>query len=75
LLPREQFKKEEFGMTSPGLSKPRTARGGSFLRSLRRVVAHWRAIVLLLMPLPSSLPAMGFSTSGRTWKWFVSGFD
>ena len=36
-------------MTSPGLSKPRTARVGSFLRSLRRVVAHWRAIVLLLI--------------------------
>ena len=36
-------------MTSHGLSKPRTARVGSFLRSLRRVVAHWRAIVLLLI--------------------------
>ena len=36
-------------MTSPGLSKPRKARVGSFLRSLRRVVAHWRAIVLLLI--------------------------
>jgi uncharacterized protein len=36
-------------MTSPGLSKPQTARVGSFLRSLRRVVAHWRAIVLLLI--------------------------
>ena len=35
-------------MTSPGLSKPRTAKVGSFLRSLR-VVAHWRAIVLLLI--------------------------
>ncbi len=36
-------------MTSPGLSKPQTARVGSFLRSLRRVIAHWRAIVLLLI--------------------------
>jgi predicted MPP superfamily phosphohydrolase len=36
-------------MTSPGLSKPQTARVGSFLRSLRRVVAHWRPIVLLLI--------------------------
>ena len=36
-------------MTSPGLSKPQTARVGSFLRSVRRVVAHWRAIVLLLI--------------------------
>jgi uncharacterized protein len=36
-------------MTSPGLSKPQTSRVGSFLRSLRRVVAHWRAIVLLLI--------------------------
>jgi uncharacterized protein len=36
-------------MTSPGLSKPQTSRVGSFVRSLRRVVAHWRAIVLLLI--------------------------
>jgi uncharacterized protein len=36
-------------MTTPGLSKPQTARVGSFLRSLRRVVAHWRAIVVLLI--------------------------
>ena len=36
-------------MTSPGLSKPPSARVSSFLRSLRRVVAHWRAIVLLLI--------------------------
>src|SRR5229473_7890090 len=36
-------------MTSPGLSKPPSARVGSFLRSLRRVIAHWRAIVLLLI--------------------------
>jgi uncharacterized protein len=36
-------------MTSPGLSKPQTARVGSFLRSLRRVAAHRRAIVLLLI--------------------------
>src|SRR5229473_3951133 len=36
-------------MTSPGLSKPPSARVGSFLRSLRRVVVHWRAIVLLLI--------------------------
>jgi uncharacterized protein len=36
-------------MTSPGLSKPQTARVGSCLRSLRCVVAHWRAIVLLLI--------------------------
>ena len=39
-------------MTSPSLSKPQTAKVGSFLRFLRRVVAHWRAIVLLLI-LPS----------------------
>jgi predicted MPP superfamily phosphohydrolase len=36
-------------MTSPGLSKPQTTLVGSFLRSLRRVIAHWRAIVLLLI--------------------------
>jgi len=36
-------------MTSPSLSKPQTAKVGSFLRFLRRVVAHWRAIVLLLI--------------------------
>jgi len=36
-------------MTSPGLSKPQTARVAYFLRSLRRVVAHWRPIVLLLI--------------------------
>ena len=36
-------------MTSPDLSKPQTARVGSFLRSLQRIVAHWRAIVLLLI--------------------------
>src|ERR1700686_2010591 len=48
LLLREQFKKEG-GMTSPSLSKPETAKVGSFLRFLRRVVAHWRAIVLLLI--------------------------
>lgn len=36
-------------MTSPGVSKPQTAKVGSFLRFLRRVVAHWRAIVLLLI--------------------------
>src|SRR6266849_5768099 len=36
-------------MTSPGLSKPQTVRVGSFLQFLRRVVAHWRAIVLLLI--------------------------
>jgi len=35
-------------MTLPGLSKPQTGLG-SFLRSLRRVVVHWRAIVLLLI--------------------------
>jgi hypothetical protein len=36
-------------MTSPGLSKPQTVRVGSFLQFLRRVVAHWRAIALLLI--------------------------
>src|SRR5260370_33486356 len=36
-------------MTSPGLSKPQTVRVGFFFRSFRRVVAHWRAIVLLLI--------------------------
>ncbi|HEV2718104.1 MAG TPA: metallophosphoesterase [Terriglobales bacterium] len=36
-------------MTSAGLSKPRTARVGSFFLSLRRVAAHWRPIVLLLI--------------------------
>jgi predicted MPP superfamily phosphohydrolase len=36
-------------MTSPSLPKPQTAKVGSFLRFLRRVVAHWRAIVLLLI--------------------------
>ena len=36
-------------MTSTSLSKPQTAKVGSFLRFLRRVVAHWRAIVLLLI--------------------------
>src|SRR6201982_2741518 len=38
-------------MTSPGLSKPLTVTANvrSLLRSLRRVVAHWRAIVLLLI--------------------------
>ncbi len=36
-------------MTSPGLSTPQTVRVGSFFRSFRRVVAHWRAIVLLLI--------------------------
>jgi predicted MPP superfamily phosphohydrolase len=36
-------------MTSPDVSKPQMARVGSFLQSLRRVVAHWRAIVLLLI--------------------------
>src|SRR5262249_11221665 len=41
--------RRRFGMTSPGLSKPQTAQVGSSLRSLRRVVAHWRAIVLLLI--------------------------
>src|SRR5438105_14541409 len=35
-------------MMSPALSKPQSAKL-SFLRSLRRVVAHWRAIVLLLI--------------------------
>ena len=36
-------------MASPGLSKPQTARIGSFLRFIRRVAAHWRPIVLLLI--------------------------
>ena len=36
-------------MISPSLSKPRRAKVGSFLRSLRRVVANWHAIVLLLI--------------------------
>ena len=36
-------------MESPGLSKPQTARIGSFLRFIRRVAAHWRPIVLLLI--------------------------
>src|SRR5438270_10972347 len=35
-------------MMSPALSKPQSAKL-SFLRSLQRVVAHWRAIVLLLI--------------------------
>ena len=36
-------------MGSPGQSKPQTARIGSFLRIVRRVAAHWRPIVLLLI--------------------------
>ena len=36
-------------MMSPGLSKPQTAKVGSFLRAFRRVVAHWQAIILLLV--------------------------
>lgn len=36
-------------MAWPGLSKPQTPKAGSFPRAFRRVVAHWQAIVLLLV--------------------------
>ena len=51
-------------MTSPGLSKPQTARVDSFLQSLRRVVAHWRAIVLLLILASAAFQVVRSNGSG-----------
>ncbi len=41
-------------MASPSLSKPQTAKAGSFLRAFRRLIAHWRALVLLLVLAPAA---------------------
>src|SRR6266581_2483401 len=51
-------------MTSPGLSKLRTAKVGSFLGFLRRVVAHWHAIVLLLILASAAFQVVRSNRSG-----------
>src|SRR5712691_5800320 len=51
-------------MTSPGLSKPQTSRVGSFLRSLRRVVVHSRAIILLVILACAAFQVVRSNKSG-----------